>query len=257
MTFLVAILSCVKHALDGSNQAARDTWLKELPMDYDYRFIIGDGTPTGDDETFLNRGWEERIPNFRKCYSDPELNFPTQVDELVLRIPDTYRHVSYKVREACRWGLVNGAQWIFFCTTDTYVVPYRLAESGFGPYDYVGHAFALPHPWTFACLGNGAWLSRRAAQIVADASVDEWISDSWVGKVLHVAGLKLQHDPRYTSLGAGQFPPMADNIVITSHICDSPKVYDSKQMYELHYLRKFSFPQVLRIINAEDSCTQQ
>lgn len=255
MKLFVAILSCVKHTLDGSNQAVRDTWLKNLPLGYyDYKFILGDGTPTGDDETFLKKGWDERHDNFRKEYVDPPLG-QTAADELVLHVPDSYSHVSYKVREAYRWGLSQGAECFFFCTTDTYVDVPRFSASGSGEYDYCGHAFQLPHPWPFACFGNGVWLSKKAAQIVADSPVDEWQSDSWVGKVLHAAGIELHHDERYTSLGAGQLPPMEGNRTITSHICDSPSVYNPKQMYELHHMREFDLQQLLHIVDRESRNT--
>ena len=49
---LIAILSCIPHAVNGYNQVMRDTWLKDTGS-AEYRFFIGDGTNPAEDMTLL------------------------------------------------------------------------------------------------------------------------------------------------------------------------------------------------------------
>ncbi len=254
--WLIAIMSCVKHALDGTNQAMRETWLQDVSKfnRLDYRFVLGNGKST--DDALLQKSWDNRSANFRgKPHVELDITTHTlRDDELALDSSDAYSHHAFKIKAFCRWALAQQdagpghyIEHIFFCVTDTFVVPERLMASGFGSYDYVGHPFDLPWPWAFACGGNGIWISRKAAEILAAAPVDDWIADSWMGKVLHGAGICLQPDRRYTSIGAGHFPPMRDNVAISSHISDSPKIYDSLQMRQLYHLQNLSLVDLLRL----------
>ena len=67
MKVLIAITSCVRDAQNGNNQALRDTFLKDVANrpDLEYRFFLGDGTPTGEDETTLRAGVHGAIDNNR------------------------------------------------------------------------------------------------------------------------------------------------------------------------------------------------
>ena len=53
MKVLIAITSCVRDAQNGNEQAQRDTFLKTILKypNITYKFFLGDGTPSGDDES--------------------------------------------------------------------------------------------------------------------------------------------------------------------------------------------------------------
>jgi len=57
MKVLIAITSHVGAILDGSNTAIRETFVQEMAQfnNLDYRFFIGDGTATDEDESELYR----------------------------------------------------------------------------------------------------------------------------------------------------------------------------------------------------------
>lgn len=231
MKVLILILSCVQHELNGFNQAMRDTWLFDTDFfGLDYRFFIGNGEQTGEDETLLLNTYASRaFPD--KVLVDSDISkLPYRRDHVILDVPDDYLHVSYKFREACFWALDNGYDYIFQVVTDTFVVPSRLIASGFEQHDYVGTANGER---TAIGGGPGFWLSRKAMFALVFSPVTHWCSDGWTGDVMARRGIKLTHDPRYTSLGQAE-PPRGDNNVITSHIADTPVVYDPEVMYELY-----------------------
>ena len=176
--------------------------------------------------TYTSRAFPDKV------LVDPDIStLPWWLDRVViLPVPDDYMHVSYKFREACRWALDEGYDYIFQAITDTFAVPSRLLASGFEGYDYLGTANAER---TALGGGPGFWLSRKAMQVLVNAPVTHWASDGWVGDVMSRSGIKLAHDPRYTSLGQAD-PPTKDNSVITSHIANTPNVYDPAVMYELY-----------------------
>lgn len=234
---LILVISCVKHELNGINQAIRDTWLSDaLALGFDVKFFIGDGTSTGEDESVLLDSFNSRTEVFQgKITEDPNISLmPAKPDQVILNIPDGYIYSTYKFREACRWAFTHGYDYIFQVLTDTFVVPSRLASCGFEKYDYVGTA---NNEHTAIGGGAGMWLSRKALQCLINTPVDMWVHDGWVGKVLLENNIALTHDPRYTNLGQ-QEPPNKLNDAITSHIANTPTVYDPRIMYELH--REFS-----------------
>jgi hypothetical protein len=230
---LILVISCVKHELKGINQAIRDTWLPDAKaLDFDVRFFIGDGTTTGEDESVLLNSFNSRTRVFQgKITEDPDISLmPVQSDQVILNIPDGYIYSTHKFREACRWAFKQGFDYVFQVLTDTFVVPSRLASCGFEKHDYIGTA---NNERTAIGGGAGMWLSRKAIQHLVNAPVDMWVHDGWVGKILLEKGIDLTHDPRYTNLGQ-QEPPMKSNDAITSHIANTPTVYDPKIMYKLH-----------------------
>jgi len=62
MKALIAITSWVTGAINGENQAMRDTFLKDVPRypGLDYKFFIGNGQSTGEDETLLTQSYGQR-----------------------------------------------------------------------------------------------------------------------------------------------------------------------------------------------------
>jgi len=227
---LILILSCVKHELNGFNQAIRDTWMPDAHrFGFDTRFFIGNGTPTGEDESELSKSYESRTGVFHgKVTEDPSISLMVvKPDHVVLDIPDGYFYSTHKFREACRWALTQGYDYVFQVLTDTFVIPYRLIDSGFEQHDYVGTA---NNERTAIGGGAGMWLSRRALQYLVNTPVDMWVHDGWAGKILLKNGIGLVHDGRYTNLGHGKIP----DDLITVHIANTPTVYDPRVMFDLY-----------------------
>lgn len=234
---LIAVLSCAHHTLHGHNDALRNTWLKDITSipELEYRFFLGDGTLSGEDSTLLDLSWKNESPAYtiKRKFNDPNIaGYTTKQDEVLMKTSDKYEHMSYKLREALRWGSGNGFDYIFACLTDTYVVPARLMESGFQNFDYCGTANG---EHTALGGGPGIWLSYKAASRVVPYAVTDWAYDRWLGKIMAIENIKLHHDSRYTSLDLGDEPPLPTNDVITSHIsnCDR-STYFMGTMYELH-----------------------
>jgi hypothetical protein len=229
---LIATLSCVAHAMNGYHQVMRDTWLKDVDLFYmQHLFFIGNGRHTGEDETLLWKSWDESGVYKQKVVSDPDLsNCDLQNDEVILDVSDSYTHVGYKLRGACQWALKNGYDYIFQTIIDTFVFPDRLLASGFEQYDYVGSA---NNERTALGGGAGFWLSSKAMRALINEPVTNWAYDGWCGEVMRKKGIKLTHDPRYTNLEQSD-PPMKDNDAITSHIANTPAIYDPKVMFELY-----------------------
>src|ERR1700676_3305638 len=181
---LILVISCVKHELNGFNQAMRDTWLPEANnLGLSHRFVIGNGTPTGEDETALFNSYRDRGDVFKtKRLQDPDIRLmESKEDQLIVNTPDDFLHVTYKFREACRWAVSQNYEYIFQALTDTFVVPSRLVSSGFEEHDYIGSA---NNERTAIGGGAGMWLSRKALQYLVNAPVDMWVHDGWVGKVM-------------------------------------------------------------------------
>ncbi len=245
---LIAISSWVTGALNGDNQAMRDTFLKDISKypGLDYKFFIGDGTPvtTEEDSALL-----DTLENKFKCPGHKEKAMSTKDpigsftyvpkdDEIILHVPDGYLYMSHKTRESHRWALENGFDYIFQCFPDTFINLERLMGSGFEAKDYVGTRIGSDLLGWYASGGCGYWLSKKATQFIVDAVINDWAEDRWVGDVLRANEIYLHHDRRYT--GLPNEIPHSRNDYITSHLCDTPKIYDNKIMYECY--RLFSSP---------------
>lgn len=236
MKMLIAILSCAHHTLHGHNDALRNTWLKDVKAiaGLEYRFFLGDGTPSSEDSTLLDLSWKnESVGYTQRKFNDPSITgYAPKQDEVLMKVSDKYEHMSYKLRESLRWSSGNGFDHVFVCLTDTYVAVDRLMLSDFQLHDYCGTANG---ELTALGGGPGIWLSKKAASRVVPHLVTDWAYDRWLGEVMRAEGIKLQHDSRYTSLDLGNEPPLPANDVITSHIsnCDR-SVYDTDVMYKLH-----------------------
>lgn len=236
MKNLVAVLSCIHHALNGYNQAMRENWLADVSKvaGLEYRFFVGDGTP-GPDDAAIAESWSISPSGYRaKSFGDPTFDqYTPKDDEVVLHVPDKYEHGGYKLKEACRWGLDHGFDYIFSCLTDTYCVPERLLTSGFEAFDYLGTANTER---TVLGGGPGIWMSKKAMQALVNAPVNHWAYDVWAAEVMARNGIELWHDTRYTNLDLGDTPPLNQNNIITSHISNRDhSTYDVALMAGLHH----------------------
>ena len=241
MKSLITISSWVGAATNGENQAMRDTFLKESQPGLDYRFFIGDGLSTGEDETLLFESFKWSDSGYGNkavsgLNSTPTLYTPKEDEVILSNVPDDYAHLAYKVRGQCRWALEQGYDYMLQIGSDIYIVLERLMNSGFEAYDYSGKSCGY-HPLVGAPYagGGGYWLSRKALECVVNEPVTFWAEDLWVGSLMHKNGVELHIDPRY----AVDYPevPSIANDVITSHLGIHNGVfgkYDPKLMYEVH-----------------------
>lgn len=213
---LICIASWVGGALRGENQALRDTWLTNLPKGIDYRFFIGDGTPTGEDETTLFTSFQRTDFGYAKkalaSMRTPQ-HYTPQQDEVILHTPDDYARFAYKMRAEYRWAFEQGYDYTFSIGSDIYVDAKRLIDSGFEQHDYCGKLAGINPDYAG---GGGYWLSRRALANIVDKPVTDWAEDRWVGQVMRTSGISLCADSRY----ATDYPalPHRDNDIISCHI---------------------------------------
>ena len=220
---LIAIRSCVRDAKRGDNQASRDTWLKDVKYyGYDYKFFIGDGTPTGEVEPKVTTEWGWQYKG-RKQESISEI--VPKTDEEILHCPDDYFHMSYKLREICRYAVRNKFDYIFTPCDDVYVDVYRLRCSGFEGHDYVGN-FWNNNPYAHG--GPGFWLSKKAFTILANANVTSTHDDDWTGKVMSQNDIKGHHDTRYA-----YDSDVIQNDTISLHLTYVTGSYQVQWMYDI------------------------
>ena len=247
MKVLISITSWVSGAVRGEHQAVRDTYLtNKLPDGVEYKFFVGDGTPTGEDESVLREHWSGTVWEKKAVATElpkKRIDYCAAPDEVVLSVPDDYIHLSYKLREQCRWAAARNFDYAFICAGDTYVDVQRLLTSGFSKHEYIGYwGYESVNPdagCAYSGGGRGFWLNKRALSIVSNAGISHWAADLWVGKVLNVSGITLHEDVRYQD-----YPriPLLENDYITSHLIGEPVGrYNPRRMYEVHAERKRSY----------------
>ncbi len=233
MKTLIAINGWIKGALNGEHQAMRDTFLRDVEKfpGLSYRFFVGDGTPTGEDEIALQQSWDcAGIYRVAHPIIALEPLASPKSDEVILHVPDDYLHVSYKTRENHRWALQQGFDHVFQCFTDIFIDIHRLMTSGFENYDWSGSFSGGGEKGVYAGGGPGVWTSEKAIQCIINEPVTLWADDWWVGSILNRHAIPLHVDSRYSN-----YPecPRAGNDIITSHLANTPVVYDPKLMYAL------------------------
>ena len=220
MKLLIAIKSCLKDSERGCHSVIRETWGRDAKaLGIDVKFFIGD--------------------NFKKVQSD----------EVILDCPDDYHNLSKKTREICKWVAGKVFDFIFFCDTDTFIIPKLLLSCGFQHYDYAGR-FGTEHPIgtifkyqdcdgvtrlecrPWASGGIGYFLSKKAIEIIAETEPNTWIEDLWVGQIM---GPLIQSG----KITAWDIPEMECNIswhfpqrVYKSQY--NPKFHWQEQMYAEH-----------------------
>ena len=247
MKVLISITSWVSGAEKGEHRAVRDTYLRYATQhsELEYKFFVGDGTPTGEKESALHidepgNAWE--IKAKKTALPKKKIDFCTSADEVALRVPDDYIHLSYKLREQCRWASARNFDYAFVCAGDTYIDLPRLLLSGFEEHEYSGwwgHGWNIEAGGSYAAGGRGFWMNSRALSVVSNASVTHWAADLWVGKVLNESNIRLHEDSRYQD-----YPriPLKENDTITSHLFGEPVGrYNPKRMYEVHKQNEASY----------------
>ena len=134
-------------------------------------------------------------------------------DVLHCSVPDDYPSLPQKTRCFCQWALHHyDFDYLFKCDDDTYVHVERLIRWRLRS-DYIGHDLG-----GFASGGAGYYLSRRAAELVANQlTMTEGPEDVLVGEVMASAGVRLEATDRLHPWKNDW--PRADNNLITAHYC--------------------------------------
>lgn len=184
---LLAIKSCKRDQYNGYNDAVRNTWLRDL-KGANYCFVLGTGA------TRLHP------------------------DELILNCGDGYLDLPWKTKAFCQRFVGQEYDFVLLLDTDTFLVPSRFLSSGFEQFDYYGYfngeigkpkeVYRCLYAW--ASGGSGYALSKRAAQLVAEADPTNLsmcpelripAEDLFCGQVLgpHIqrGELTAAHDPRF------------------------------------------------------------
>jgi hypothetical protein len=173
MKILLAVFSCHRYEYkfdDGtvdwytrSNvdrvSALRDTWLKDVTVDYKIFRGLGNGTT---------------IP------------LP---DEVFLDTPDDYQHSSRKLKALVQYALDNGYDYLLKVDDDVWVYWNRLDLNPTA--DYIGGG-----PSNFAA-GCAYWLSRKAMQLLVQNTCFRWQEDFWAGCVMENNRIPFTRDARY------------------------------------------------------------
>jgi hypothetical protein len=163
------------HDQQARVNTIRETWIKDIPADVDYKFFYGNR---------LRPDKERRVQ--RKV----ELREPSS-DEIFLDCGDQYTANPDKMKAICAWALAHGYDYILRCDDDTFIYPDRLLATNWAQFDYVGAGFRTDmfHP------GGCMFLSRRAMEFIAQGSPTGYADDLWIGQLLRDKGIKLANEP--------------------------------------------------------------
>lgn len=157
----------VKHPVVDRIPAIRDTWLKDLTVDY------------------------------KLFYGKPKDGKQPQSDEVFLNVPDGYTSSSYKTKALAQWALDNNYDRMMKVDDDIFVHWDRMQNSeGFSCGDYVGGGWSRNDPYVF---GGCYWLSARAMEVIVKSPINptKWAEDAWVGFCLDRANIFPSFDTQY------------------------------------------------------------
>ena len=252
MKIFICIGSCRAYALKGSHQAIRETYLEDISsfQNIDYVFSMGDGTPTGEDESEMLASLDVAgCHPYWKDQKEADVHYIPKSDEVFTPIPDRYIYGAWGTRENLRRALKKDYDFYFICPTDTYIQIGRFLKSGFEEYDYVGRPWRNPwNKFTYAGGGSGYCLSKKSAQVLADSKIDTYSEDQWSGTHLGEHGILLHEDRRYSAsphmdrccASSDRDPlfPMHSNAQITAHLAETPDIYNERLMYYAHDIWK-------------------
>jgi hypothetical protein len=179
--------------------ALRDTWLKDVTVDY-------------------------------KIFKGRRIGTPL-TDEVWLDAPDDYFHSSQKLKALVRYALDQGYDALVKVDDDTFVLWDRFMAN-LPTSDYVGGG---PSGFAAGCF---YWLSRRAMEVVVQQPCFRWQEDFWVGCCLENAKIPLVKDPRYYIAPSTQTCQyIADADLYKPHQYISIHSLSPEQMRAYHSLR--------------------
>lgn len=184
MKILLAVFSChryiyrpddwFKRPIVDRVSALRDTWLKDVTVDYK----IFRGRRAGIHDTAVRI-----VP-----------------DEVFLNVPDDYEHSNEKIKAIIAYAYERGYNYIVKVDDDVYVYWDRLITA-VPTADYAGGGGPHYRNGQY-CAGITYWLSRRAMEVLlatslATSDTNAWAEDRWVGTSLWKKQIRCQFDDRY------------------------------------------------------------
>jgi hypothetical protein len=137
----------------------------------------------------------------------------------ILGVPDSYEDLPIKVQAICKWALDRNYDFMLKVDSDTFVWVDRILGSGFEQHEYSGYCNPkVAAKDNYASGGAGYWLSKRAMQIVAEASLtSDTCEDRWVGRVLYDAGIIVHRNVNHAHGRHEEVTPE----LLTMHPCRS------------------------------------
>lgn len=214
MKILIAIPSCRLHS--DYQWAQRNTWIKDIPKDVDYKFFLGR-------EAGLEGGVVDEIRDEVYLYCSDAF-----MPERGLK---KYPTLPQKTKQICDYALLAGYDYIFKVDTDTLVNVENLLHSGFANNEYSG-GYNQEESGEFCSGGAGYWLSRKAMQVVVDSTVEHWSEDVFVALALKEKGIL----PVWNSGYRWKPGEIVDKDMITLHLRSAlnKNYYDPAWMYKYY-----------------------
>jgi hypothetical protein len=224
LEFAIAVKSCEADARRGCHKAIRETW--------------GNFSPTKSGLAAVGGGQLELFFFVGRCERGKSGLLD---DEFAVNCSDDYEHLPHKTKRILHRLLADARHrfdYIFLCDTDTYVNVPALLASGFDKVDLMG-LLGEPRDGFYAWPSGGAgyWLSRRAAEVVANAQMDaEWAEDRMVGQILgpliKSGDLTAADNQEYSGTRIGN----EWHGRVTSHFCarGMHRQYDPEWMRRMH-----------------------
>jgi len=196
MSVLFAVKSCQADQLACFHDAIWNTWGHHIP-----KIAFG---PLRNKESIHDT--QLRI-TFAELFFFLGGNAQPGTRDVLLSCPDRYTDLPHKVREIMRYFLGTEHDFVFLADTDTFVIPMRLLNCGYEKYDITaafikgmkpgqifrhvvrdprGPDIVLEKSYAPPSGGFGYFLSRKAAQVIADTEPDPkiWADDIYVGEAL-------------------------------------------------------------------------
>ena len=209
MKILVGIPSCPAHA--ACEQAQRDTWLKDLPVAFYYKFVLG------------HNSFEPRY-NGDYIYLGEDAYQPTQGLQ-------KYPTLPVKTKLLCKYTLFMGYDFLIKADTDTLMNPENFLFSDFEEHSYVG-GYNKEESGEFCSGGAGYCLDRRAMKVIANTTVDHWSEDVFVALALREKGIL----PHFNSGYRWKPGEVVDKSMISLHLrsARNAQTYDPIWMHETY-----------------------
>ena len=198
MRILVALSSCQAYERDGRNQSVRDTWLRDLPEGWDYKFFHGQGSSHGQDIVNVN------------C-------------------DDGMNDLTYKTQGKLRWAVEHGYDFVFCCFPDTYACVERLVTCGFESADYFGTVYCHKDGIPYCQGGAGCFVSRKACEAFISSQIPHYVAEDCIlGNVLMTHNIRPTHCHDFHQSGEG---PLKRNSTITSHLSNRAGGFTAAAMH--------------------------